>query len=731
MSIEQLRAVHPVMNAVNVKIFWSGPVGKINTHGETQNRYLLVASPAIFLLTKRSFPAGFKLSRVIPICRLDNIVFTKEYVELKSQNEYFKIVHENIAQITAIIVALQVLQMGYATIHSSTELKQLIKEQVVDVQSESPTMDRFISECLAMDIPLQIDQVNNMCRILSETSDSLTFTPTVAASTLIPALVNTLMRKTTFKSIILKDVSFMTFFPHLSGILKESTSINSITFYRTSFIEQNLGVPDDFFEKEVRSPITNLIFKHCDLTNLRLRKFFYDLAKFNISKIKNIKIINCEFAQPVMEAFFYNLFDAECYRNLNSLTITKCNLPQTIQMFSIMLLNCDWVHKNKCLTSLSITNTDVDISDIVTACFLCETGIEELILSGSQFKIPLRVNSIQSFQKLKNLDISNIKTDGKSLSSFFKALSSIPSNIESIKANSLMIDPGDAKLFYNSLDGTISNLQALSWDGTYVPNECVTQFMSWLCEQKNLVDLSLSDCIPNKPSNTNEIARLFFSLNLERFVLVAEGNFAFGTESVIMLDAMCQSKSVTSIDLTGHAFGDVGMKSLIKILQRPNISMKCLAFNGSNVTTPVLLEVLDCIICNVTQFAAWPIRDVKKCITKVPLGNREKTIKQFDEIKSRFDKRFPQETDKLSQFNSQEPVRTRTYSALPTLLRHSHSEMMTAALRMEVVDLESLAVKDTKISNMLKECCGNDANQAKYDPLVVLYNSISEVADSR
>ncbi|EAY12084.1 hypothetical protein TVAG_039320 [Trichomonas vaginalis G3] len=731
MSTEQLRAIHPVMNATNVQILWSGSVGKINTHGEIQNRTLVIASPAIFLLTKRTFPAGFRLSRVIPICRLDNIIYTKEYIELKSETEYFKIVHDDIAQIAAIIVALQVMQMGYASIHASTELKQEIKEQVVDVQSENPTIDRFVSECLALDIPLQVDQINSMCKTLSENGDSIIFTPTVAASTLMPALVSTLCGKTCFKSIILRDVSFMTFLPHLSGILKEATTITSLTFYKTSFIEANLGVPEGFFENDVRSPLNTLIFKHCDLTNVRLRKFFYDLAKLD-SKITSIQIINCEFAQPVMEAFFYNIFDANCFRNLNSLVISNVNLPFTIQMFSVMLLNCDWIHKNKCLQELKITNCEVDIGDILSTCFICETGIEELCLSGMIFKLPIPVNSIQSFQQLKTLDISSLKTDEKSLSSFFTALGSIPSQIETIKANNLAIEPADAKLFYTNLSGSVSNLQSLSWDGTYVPNECVPQFITWFCQQKNLIDLSLSDCIPNKPSNTNEIARLFSSLNLERFVLVAEGNFAFGTEAVIMLDAMCQSQTVTSIDLTGHAFGDIGMKSLMKLITRENIPMKGIAFNGSNATTPVLMEALELITQEVKNYAVWPVRDVKKCITKVPLGSREKTIKAFDEIKTKFDKRFPQNNDSndnhANDLNSQPVARARCYSALPTILRHSTSEMIGTGYKMECVDLESLAIKDTKISGMIKECCGPDSILNKADPIVVLYSSMVDLS---
>ena len=720
MNPEQIQQIHPIFKAKGVHIYWKGSVGKVNTRGEVQPRYLIIASVGIFLMIKRTFPSGYKLSRTIPMTALTKITLTTDCLCLDSDDESMIIQHEKINDITALLLSIQTEINGNAVFKASTQLKMLMNDQNVEVHQNRCVIDRFQSECLACKISIQIDQINSLCKTLDSDKETITFTPVLAASPFMPAIVNTLKGKFTYKTLVLKDVSFMNFFPQLTKILETSESIETIIFNRVSFIEKNLSVPQNIFEKFI-SPITTVKFIKCDLTNPRSRELIYEIAKFKCH-ITNLIIDNCKFIQQSLEALFYSIFDSPCFKSLTKVVFCKINLVDSVQVFAMQLANCDWVLKNKSLKILKLQSMPLKLDVLLNCMTIFETGIEELSLSGSSFTHPLQDSSIQTFQDITTLDLSGISTSPGALIGLFSLLNKVPSKIVSLDFTSFKMNFPEISDFYSRL-GTLKlgKVQTLVWDGNLVPADKIEAFIHFLSAQTNLIDLSVSNCFLGSPDSAEGLMTLAETLNLERFVMVGSGKCIYGPEINQVLSKMMSKGTLTSLDITGHAIGDEGIKLLTNFV---NTTGKVIAFGKTNTThAESLLKLLKLILEADIEYAMWPSLDVKRVITKVPLGQRDKVIKEYGSLKKKFQEKFklePEQEDTQPEESEEGPIRLRRLSSIPLLIRSNSDSMLVT--RVEAIDYEMATFKEDRIKNLLSECIGANSIQPLNDPLLVYYN---------
>ena len=720
MNNEHILQLHPILRAQGVEIYWNDHIGKINTHGDVQPRYLVITSIGIFLLVKRTFPSGFKISRIIPISRLKSITLTTDYLALDSEDESMVLEHKEINKISALLISIQTNIMGYANFKASTQLKLVVSDIVVSINTEHPIINKFLSECLALNVPLQLDQVNSVCKTFEENPKTFSFTPSIAASSLMPAIVNTLKGNTTFNKITLKDLSFMSFSEHFGKILKESTSIQSILFQRMSFLEKNLAVPTGFFEKTT-SPIKEVEFLKCDLTNPKFKEIFYEFAKIK-TNIEVFSIDTCDLAQSSIEAIFYSIFDAPCFRSLKKLSINEAKNPDNIQVFVVQLMNCDWILKNKSLKELVLNNTPLKLEFLLSALMMFETGLTELSLSGCSFMKPIPANSIETFQDVTTIDLSGISTTSSALLSLFKQMSTAKSQLISLDFTSMKMSEAEKLKLYSEMPNyKLGNIQTLVWDGNVIPNEKVKDFADFLSLQTSVIDLSISNCIQGASGNAAFLEKPISALNLERFVMVGSDKCSFGTELNPIIKELTSKSSLTSLDITGHGIGDEGIRYITQYVQS---HCKCIAFGKTSANSiELLLNCINEIVNSKTEFAVWPANDVKRVITKVSLGQRDKMIKEFGNLKKKFCDKFGIQPEPEIEAGSEgAPMALRRMTSIPLLIRASSESLLP---RIDKVRYDTISFKEEKIKGLLTECLGPNSQQPTNDPLVVFFNEFT------
>ncbi|EAX95576.1 hypothetical protein TVAG_370800 [Trichomonas vaginalis G3] len=717
MNEEQLAQIHPLMKAQGVKVMWHGNVGKINTHGDVQPRYLVITTIGLFLLVKKKFPSGYKLSRQMSLSRMKSITLTTDFIEFKSDDTNIVVEHEKINYMAALIDQLNTSMTGTSILKASTQLKSIVMELQLDINQELTIIDRFISECLALNVPVQLDQISAICKNLETQDDVMTITPSLAASSLMPALASALRGNTLYKSIVLKDLSFISFFPHLSTILKLSTSINSISFYRTSFLETNLSTPPGFFEKEVNAPIKSITFTSCDLTNPRFKDFFYEFAKMK-AQINSFTIDRCEFIPSSFESIFYSIFDAPCFRTLTNLTIKKINLAESVQMFSIQLMNCDWVLKKKSLRKFVCQQIPLHLELLIPAFMMFESGLQELSLSGCGLSKPIS-KPIPTFQDITVLDLSEITTSAKNLESLLLSIQGGNHHIKNLDLSALKMTMAESDILYPMIDSIeFKGIQTLVWDSNKVTNQSLPHFVDFLTKQKSVFDLSISDCILNKPTNIDQVLRIVRELPLERFVMAGQSSFSFGTEYNDVLDALISRGTVVSIDISGHGIGDQGLENIERLISS---GTKALAFNSTCANNAEkLLHCLKTIITSDVEFSLWPAPDIRRILTKIPLQSRERLLKEFGTLKKQFEEKYKLESTPELVMNEESITKLRRMSSIPLLLRDGadHSQLP----HLEPLRFQNLSTREQNLTTLLQECIGPKACGQENDPFVIFFN---------
>ena len=719
MNSEQIQQIHPILKAKGVHVYWKGNVGKINTKGDVQPRYLVITSIGIFLMVKRTFPSGFKLSRTIPMVMLKTITLTTDYLALDSDTTSMVIQHEKINEITALLVTIQTEINGPAVFKASTQLKMVVSDRIFEIPKKRFVIDRFESECLACNIPIQVDQVNSICKTLDADRETISFTASIAASSYLPAIINTLKGESTYKTLILKDLSFMSFYPNLIKILTTSSSIETIIFYKVTFLEKSFNIPQDAFSKTI-SPITTFKLYKCDFTNPKTKDLIYILSQLN-AHITSLSVDNCKFIPATLEAMFYSIFDSQCFKSLTKAVFNNINLPENFQVFAMQLVNCDWVLKNKALKHLRLENMPLQLDVLLKTILIFETGLEEVSLSGCSFTKPLESGVIQNFQMITHLDLSGLTTTSEALLSFITYLDTVPSNLISLDLTHFKMGHQDLIDFYSKL-GTLKlgHLQSLVWDKNIVPNDKVDNFIQFLLAQTELIDLSISNCFVGLPAIAEKLIQLT-SLNFQRFVMVGSGKCIFGHDLNKVLEKLITKGTLTILDVTGHTIGDDGLKLITQFVES---GAKGIAFGKTNATSvDTMLECLEAIINADIEFAQWPANDVKRVITKVPLGQRDKIIKQYSIVKKKFHEKFkiePDQDDQLDDEQAESPIRMKRLSSMPLLIRSPSDANLVS--RVEPIDYDSTTFREDQVKELLAECIGQGSIQPINDPLIIYYN---------
>jgi len=727
MNKEIIKQVHPSLKLANSQIVWFDNVQKINRHGDYQSRILVISTPAVFLLVKRTFPSTLKVSRQIPLYDLKSITLTNQFLDIQGSKEHMVISHQRIIEIASTLSMVQSSIYGLYQLNASNQLKTAVQDVLIQFQSISSLCDRFISHCVDFNLQPIFDQVSEVCKTLTSDSSQYTFTPDFAASPLNAPLIESLILEPEFKTLILKDINFGTFFPHFSRLLKMCKSLNTLLFINTSFVDLSV-IPSDFFEKEVESPLNTIAFTDCSFNNIKMKDLFYKLSRIR-SMITSLRLDNCEMIPETVEAMFYSIFDSPAFKNIKSLSLNKMGLAEMIQLFTFQLLNCDWILKTQCFKSLKVRNTEVKAGFLLQYFTMFQTGLSELCLSGCNFCDPIPKPFISTFQQIEELDLSECRFTATSLISLFKSLTVCPPQIKYLDMHSIKISDSDVETFYSSMDQfKMNGVQTFIWDNNQVNTCYVSNFFAFLGNQTSLLDLSISNCFnANSDSAIICLSNYLPKANLQRFVMRGVGMFSFKSQFNSVLSSFLSNALIQSLDVYGHQIADDGIKIISELAHKESII--ALIYGNTGVTSAdVLIKCLKDIKNSKIEFTQWPSDDVKRVITRVSLGNRDKVMKKVSKLKKKFEIKYNITTETDTKALPVKYFRQRTLSFAHINTKSSNSAVFNNIPTPS--DYEIASKKEPEVRNMLIEAIGYSSVEAMSDPLVryiSLFNSETSI----
>jgi len=720
MNKEQFLSLHPILKASNSRVIWFESVNKIGRRGDVKSCYLLVSTPAIFVIVKRTFPSGMKVRKIIPLCELKSVTLTTDYIAFEGMKRQLVVSHEKINELAAIVVLMKNLIYGHTNFHASTHLKLVVQEIQVDFRTFSPISDRFISNCMTIDVSPLIDQINEVCRTLESDHKKMVFSPAVAASNLIGALISTLISDHEFKSLIIKDMNFATFFPHFSNLLKNSSSLESVVFYGTNFSDLS-KIPIGFFEKESHAPLQSLSFIKCSMPNSNFRDLIIDISKMS-SRILSIHLDDCSMIPFNLEAFFYSIFDSNSFRHIEKISLNLMEPANLVQLLSIQLMNCDWVLKHKSLHTLKITNSKIEADAILQGITIFETGLTHLCLSNTMFMQPIIEGTISSFQQLQIVDLSSSFFTPESLISFFRTIEKCPPQIHTINLNTIKMNDEQFKSLYGTMKSIrLVGIQSLIWDYNNVRPDSYENFCSFLLNQPDLIDLSISSVILNAENlNLSKLANVVEKLPLQRFVMKGNGQYSFGSEYQIILRSFLKKGTIRDLDIGGQMIADEGLVVMKDLIKLPLSTV--FIHNTGCTNADILIQFLK--LCRDSQVTTihWPISDIKRVITKVGIQFRDQKLQKFSKLRKQLEQKL---LDKEGEKEIPNRItRVRSGSISNTTLQQTP---ITESRLSVQINMEEATEREPQINEWLKECLGTNDSQNRDDPVVTLLNSLQNI----
>lgn len=542
---EEISQVHPILELYpeTVKCVFFGQVKKINTKKQVQMRHLLITNAAIFLLVKKKFPSGFRLSRFITYDDLSEIsvMSTADHAALhgdegssgskdlyvisiyannshdsysgdsNSQHLALQYLMSNTKDIAEIIARMLIIKASFCPkskdiLDPSTpeNIRDLINESNYLYESNAIFADRFLSLCVTNDTSPQLNnQIIELYKTLSEINNEVHFTSQMLSYIFIPQFTEAIANSS---SPPFHDKPFEVIFE--KGNYDKIARCLQILFIECSFVEKvtfngvifsSLDKPSDLFPDPHQTSLNTISFINSNLKSNDFKHLISDLNHYK-GKITNLEIHDSDIDDHNFRFLFNTIFDAKCFKHLKILSLS--GLEMDVQLYIMQFLGSNNVLKNKTIETLSVNNSTLSVENVLLNITLFETGLKNLILTRCQFANPIPPNAITTFQQLQTIDLSYTQFTSTALLSLFKELSTVASNEKSpapskLILNELDISEDDISTFYENLNGSIvvNTLTTFSWANNKITEKNIDSFFGFLKKQINLREIDVSFCL--------------------------------------------------------------------------------------------------------------------------------------------------------------------------------------------------------------------------------------------
>ncbi|KAF6725438.1 Leucine-rich repeat-containing protein 16A [Oryzias melastigma] len=294
------------------------------------------------------------------------------------------------------------------------------------------------------------------------------------------------------------------------------------------------------------------------------------------------------------------------------------------------------------LTTLDLSNTDCSLDQVCSA--LLRGSVQHLsVLNVSKSIFPLRKGKevppsfkhfFSSAASISSINVSGTKLPAEALKALLLGLASNP-NLKDVSLDLSCCELGHCLRSGGSqiLEGCIAeipNISSLDISDNGLDSELST-LLVWLAKNRSIKHLSLGKNFNNiKSKNLAPVLDGLVQMIQEEespLTSLSLADSRLKSDLTIVLNALGSNSSLTRLDISGNAMGDMGAKMLAKALQI-NSKLRTVIWDKNNTSPQGLQDVAAALEKNFTiRFMPIPIIDASQALKASPEKTEDALLK--------------------------------------------------------------------------------------------------------
>ncbi|OHS93749.1 hypothetical protein TRFO_11522 [Tritrichomonas foetus] len=663
-------SLNPLFKLPTTKILWCGYVKKVRSHNSTKKIYLIVATPGLFFVEKRTFPRSYNVSLVMPFTEIHLILIDSNSAIISSdpKKENITIISDDRITICSIIFSLEKSLYGNDNhsfrLECSSDMKKEFESSSYLYETKYALVDRFVNFLLVTDHEKQnmknvnLDLIQENVELLKSTKNSFTFTSDLSASTYSSQIAQSIAFDNDVTTITLFSLNFSSFLPHFIPILQHNTSIKRIIMNNVNFsgaLKSLTGFtkPSILFEE--------LEFYKCELSSNDFVSFinFFSNVK---SKIFSLSFEQCRMNETTVNALFMAITEYSCFSELQALSFMNMKPGSLNNAEIVRLFSSNWILQTTSLKLFNIINCDLDISSFFTKIFSKKTNIASVDFSrnncsnkfiSTSLRSPSRSSPrpVQSGAKgeVQNGSLSKrlflpscMSFSGCAFtSSSFDQLAQLISGSDVSNLSFDHIEINDLCIYDSFLHFNCPNLTTFSWEENLMDPVCVEKLMIFLNHNNTIQNLFLSSSIKISPDESVQFLSSFIESS-HLITLVIRGNDMcyLGEHIYYILQSLLKQSTIKILDVTHQKIGDHGLDLLYELASNclEELYFDHCEVSSADVLTSFCQDLMETELIKTN----WPAVEERMIISRTPLQTKQEVKRKLDTTKNSFIERFGQ-----------------------------------------------------------------------------------------
>lgn len=550
-----LKSVNPIFSTFSCQFVATECVYSM-IHGKNkapsfQERYLVVASPGVFLLRSNNILPGINIEKIFPFIAITKIEVNPDCIiisQSKANNglDDSQLIFKTVNQVIIAYIIHTVRESLFGDTALPYEIKidpSLINDftrQKYTYHSSSKIIDIFLSCTLVYDqSKLQNKKLDIVFSILNQIQEygTLDVNSALMIKPYLASIAATLSIDNDIKEVRICDVNLGSnqILKFLISVLQRTKSIKRLIFIHVTFEDSDFTQFVHFMQSNLIFCGDEWIFDSCDFSKQTKFDLFFSSFKNYQRSVRILAFNRCHFSLTVFDKVVRDILFSNCFHSLEVLWFTNIEYPDVVLSFLIQLISSDLLIKVKKLNSLSIIDCCINLSDLfekmvklnsttITNSNIDDNGMGIITanFSGNSFWSPVTDRLWQTLNSNTYLIFRKCTFSDESLASLFHALSLHKGKSLHLDCSGIAVSENGWKIFRNEIMGDntdynddddddieshqiiqkveikpicLGTLTELVWDNNVIDSNNAKAFTIFLKEQHNLRKLSLNDCI--------------------------------------------------------------------------------------------------------------------------------------------------------------------------------------------------------------------------------------------
>lgn len=678
-----LCSLSPLFRLNDVKIYWCDQVNKVGQTNSLRPRILVIASPGIYLIHKKSFAFQSRIVTSISFFDLVSLYVAGDCASFSSRTNQIRVKHQNMADVAFLVFFIRQMQFPTDLLPLNVTLANKSKEtfNTPPYQPRSLFLDRLLSCIMHSNVMITNTTLQSSLEFFPESSDNtiITKTPSVSSQTspqssnslsftaksdssysksvdslydnshvytftsdilnspLLEELILSLAYEQNVDTLKFKGIKLSSILPKCSHIVRSNRFIQTVIFIDVDFDgSENISV--QLFSKPHGFKPMKWVFDSCDLSRKSFNVFF-DVVSKNVKKITHLQFIDCVFSNELtfpnlLQSIFFNdglhalqhLIIDNCVSN-DLGTDEHCYI-QNLLIHVSEILCCSWAMELKCLHQLSVTKSGSDdCSLFLSQALNFGVGIEYINLSQNNF---VSILNIDGFCELKFLGLKNCILSMNFLQSFVDLLKKRKLTVHSLDLSGMrnFLNASEFSSFLKSLqDVQVDELETLIFDNNPMNSNQTVLFINFLSVQKKLANLSINCSISIKESPNGLLSFISYVSSkaesdcpLASLSIRGDKSMEFSFERLLKPLFKGISETIQNLDITSQKVGQESLEVLVPLIKNGQLTE--LFFDGSNVKSFDFLNTFCEVILSSEKlsFASFPEDDFNNIQTNLSIS---------------------------------------------------------------------------------------------------------------